>query len=80
MQGEVTVPHDCAIRKKKKKERQVYADRRGSWQALDRPMASRPIKGVYCAHSLLPCMHQYVPWQLLGSRTRVSFHANVSTR
>ena len=27
-------------------ERKVYADRRGLWEALGRPMASWPLKGV----------------------------------
>ena len=27
-------------------KRKVYAGRRGLWEALDRPMASRPLEGV----------------------------------
>ena len=30
----------------KEKKRKVYAGRRGLWEALDRPMASRPLEGV----------------------------------
>ena len=31
---------------RKEKKSKVYAGRRGSWEALDRPMASRPLEGV----------------------------------
>ena len=36
---------DCVAQQQEKK-RKVYASKCGSWEALDRPMASRPLKGV----------------------------------
>ena len=45
------------------KTREVYAGRRGLWEALDRPVAPRPLKGVlYCALNVW-CVLMPVGWE-----------------
>ena len=34
------------VAQQQEKKRKVYANKHGLWEALDRPMASRPLEGV----------------------------------